>query len=747
VTLGSSFSVLADALDDVVVEVSRDRHLRYANRAAVRLELGGALDGRSIGTLRGGLGELLRGASLALATAFDLGTPAAFTVSVAGVRYEGRAIPLGNALARRTVLCVARSQRAEQALETSLYVRDARLHALLDAVPDALVLGNAAGMIERVNPAAERLFGYADDDMRGHPLQVLFEGPLGDHADGPDRFGAGALNDGQRRAFAAVGRRRDGTRVPCELLLTTHEAGRERAFIGLIRDVREWQAAGRALQASGDRHRALSRLIGAFAFEYRVEGAGAPVMDWATDTVTSVLGYAVEPFLATPTHTLVHPDDLPAWADALTHARTGAERTVEARFRTATGTYVWLRLLAYALSGDDGQVTRLHVAAQNVTARKMNEAALVEARERAEEAGRLKDAFLSAMSHEIRTPLAAILGFTEVLRLEVPEAARDFIEPIEVGGRRLLETLTAVLELAQLRANAVTLTPERVSVHDVATEVVRAHMPAADAKGLTLAVDVTEGLDAQLDRAAFARVLTNLVGNAVKFTERGSVAVIARADAASFIVRVRDTGVGIDPAFLPHLFEEFRQASSGLTRTHEGTGLGLAVAHLFVNLMGGTIEARSIVGRGTEVDVRLPRVAGGHVAPAAAPDVRPRVLVVEDEAPVRTLLEALLRAHARLHLAGTSTEAILAGVKGAYDVVLLDLDLGERLTGVELRNLLARMPWGPKARFVVVTGTTSLAERERLLGAGFDACVPKPFTRETLLAAAFPDGIPAAADA
>ncbi len=740
---GSTFSILADAFDDVVVQIGRDRQIRSASRAAVRLELGGALDGRSVGALSGGLAVLLKAGGAALTAALDKDTPGAFTATVDGVAYEGRVVPQGSGLARRTALVVARDRSAVQAVEGRLRDHDAHLRAVLDAVPDALLIGNEAGEIERVNQATERLFGYRDADLRGQRLQVLFDGPLGSPTAGHIGDATGAA---PRSVFEAVGLRSDGTRVPCELLLTAYEAGGKRAYVGLIRDVSDWKAAGHALQASGDRHHALTRLIGAFAFEYRVENFGNAALDWVTDTVDAVLGFEPGQFLATTPDALVHPDDLPVWSEALTTAHAGGEQTVEVRVRTIDGAFRWLRLLAYAVADAGGRVARLHVAAQDVTAQKENADALVAARVRAEESGRLKDAFLASMSHEIRTPLTAILGFTDILRMEAPESMRSFIEPIETGGKRLMETLTALLELAQLRANAVTLNPGVVSIADVVADVLRQHRPAADAKGLLLAADVPPRLIVQLDRSALVRVLSNLVGNALKFSDTGGVAVIVRAERGRFVVRVRDTGRGIDPAFMPHLFEEFRQASDGLDRAYEGNGLGLAVAKLFVNLMGGTITARSVPGRGTEIDVHLP--LGPHLPVYdAAPEALPRVLVVEDQEAMRRLVDGLLRGQARVQGVGTPVEALVAGAKSAYDVVLLDLDLGERLTGVELIGMLARMPWGAAARFVAMTGIVSTdADVAYLLDAGFHACLPKPFTREMLLAAAFPERTAAVAD-
>ncbi len=240
---------------------------------------------------------------------------------------------------------------------------------------------------------------------------------------------------------------------------------------------------------------------------------------------------------------------------------------------------------------------------------------------------RLKDEMLANASHELRTPLTAILGFSEVLtEYEGGDAreVREYARAICKGGGRLLSTVEALLESAQLRAGKVALHPQRLDVADVARHVAEALAPLARKRGLAL--EVMPGslrLPATLDRDALERVLTNLVGNALKFTEKGAVTILLDAvgddaEGGSLEIAVRDTGIGIREEFLPHLFEPYRQGSTGAARRAEGNGLGLAITKGLVELMGGEISVESEVGAGTTFRVRLPRHS------AEAPSVRPR---------------------------------------------------------------------------------------------------------------------------
>ncbi|HLA63318.1 MAG TPA: ATP-binding protein [Rhodothermales bacterium] len=242
------------------------------------------------------------------------------------------------------------------------------------------------------------------------------------------------------------------------------------------------------------------------------------------------------------------------------------------------------------------------------------------ARKHAEEASRLKSAFLANMSHEIRTPLTSIIGFSDLLRDEVTGEAKEYTELIGRGGRRLLDTLNAVLELSRLEAGRVRLDTQLLVVGREVREVVELLHPIARTKGLRLIMEErAPSAVAALDRVGLGQIVSNLVRNAIKFTPDGEVRVCVEATESFVTVEVKDTGPGIEESFLPHLFEEFRQASDGLARRHEGVGLGLAITHRLVYMMGGTITVKSEEHLGATFRVSFPRVDPAARAAEATP--------------------------------------------------------------------------------------------------------------------------------
>jgi signal transduction histidine kinase len=252
--------------------------------------------------------------------------------------------------------------------------------------------------------------------------------------------------------------------------------------------------------------------------------------------------------------------------------------------------------------------------AASVLERIAREEALRAARDEAEEMNRLKSSFLANMSHEIRTPLTSVIGFSETLTdFDLDAPACDFAYLIHQSGTRLMHTLESVLSLSQLEAGTMRVHLEVLDAAEVVRAVAASFAVQADTRRLTLYLDLPEEpVPLICDRGALDRIVTNLVGNALKFTDADGRVEVRLADAPDAVtLAVADTGVGIDAAFLPRLFQAFQQESTGNAREYEGVGLGLTLTSHLVELVGGTIDVTSTKGEGTTFTVRFPR--GGSV--------------------------------------------------------------------------------------------------------------------------------------
>ncbi|HIG74411.1 MAG TPA: PAS domain S-box protein [Bacteroidetes bacterium] len=387
--------------------------------------------------------------------------------------------------------------------------------------------------------------------------------------------------------------------------------------------------AEEALRESEVRHRMLAEISSDYALVVRhTPELSAHEVTWIGGAVEKVSGYsASELWDVGRIRQLIHPESMPTVRAAFGALPEQGDVVFEARLIAKDGSTRWVNHRA-RLGDAEGSAPVVYHSGQDVTDRKRAEAALIEAREQAEagreaaeELGRLKSAFLANMSHEIRTPLTGILGFADLLASELEGEHQEYVQLIERSGRRLLDTLNSVLDLSRLQADRVQPVLQPVDLTAEAREVASLLAPVATERGLSLTVKAPEApVLATADPTCVHRVIHNLVGNALKFTESGGVDVVLEPGAR---VTVRDTGIGIDAEFLPYLFDEFRQASQGEARSHEGSGLGLAITRRLVELMGGEIEVESERGVGTTFAVSLQGLSAPPPSPppaAGAPD-------------------------------------------------------------------------------------------------------------------------------
>ncbi|MDX1531110.1 MAG: ATP-binding protein, partial [Rhodothermales bacterium] len=393
---------------------------------------------------------------------------------------------------------------------------------------------------------------------------------------------------------------------------------------------------------------------------------------------------------------------------------------------------VSVRLTAFA---DDG-ATALCGTVRDLSEPRQLQMELEAAKAQAEEMHALKGTFLANMSHELRTPMVSICGFAEMLEDEVDADLQEVVASLSRSARRLRDTLNAVLDLSQFERGEVDLAPKVVEVPAVAANVVAALRPQAEQKGLRLELRTVRSARALVDRDGLERALTHLVSNALKFTEAGLVRVEVSADSHRVLTRVLDSGPGIDPAFLPHLFEAFRQGSSGMGRAHEGSGLGLTITKRLVEYMGGRIAVDSRPGRGSAFSVVFPRAVGAEPeAAGAAPALTalPRVLAVEDNADTRRLIEHTLAGSYEVDTAETAEIALDLARERWYDTVVVDIHLGAGMDGVDLLRRLREMSAYGFVPALAVTAFARPGDSDRLLDVGFDGYLAKPFTREHLL--------------
>ncbi len=372
---------------------------------------------------------------------------------------------------------------------------------------------------------------------------------------------------------------------------------------------------------------------------------------------------------------------------------------------------------------------------------------------RERDANRLKDEFLATLSHELRTPLNAVLGWVRLLRsANVPPGTESrALESIERNARAQARLIEDLLEISRIVTGKLRLQVKAIDLAAIVDAAVEVVQPAAAAKRIQLARNIqTRPAMTSGDPDRLQQIVWNLLSNAVKFTPPGGRITVTLARDHGYVVTVSDSGIGIDPAFLPHIFEMFRQADGSPSREHGGLGLGLAIVRQLAELHGGSVIARSAgASQGSTFEVRLPSdltVRGEKPRPGVSAPDAPEVpadllygidaLVVDDEEDARELMRMTLESYgAHVRTAAGAGEAVAAFEQQVPDVLISDIGMA----GEDGYALIARIRSRPthqggEVPAVALTAYASEADRERTRAAGYDAHVAKPFEPSSIAA-------------
>ncbi|GGY14001.1 PAS domain S-box protein [Paludibacterium paludis] len=690
---------------------------------------------------------------------------------VQGRRKDGSTFPMhlsvgamqvgGKPLFVGIIADISKLKEAEGKLAVSLEMT----RAILDTAANPIITIDARGIIGTINPAAQRLFGYAADDMAGRNVRMLMPEPYRSEHDGYlERF----LREGNPRVIGkgreVEGLRKDGSTFPMHLSVGAMQVGGEPMFVGIIADISERKAA----EAELTRHRDHLKELVAIA----------------TTEVKAIVQTAVSGIVTIDEHGLIHTfnpaaEALFGWSLAEVSGKNVSllmpaeesglhQRHLEAFLATGRSTVIGRGREVLARRKDGTQfpaylsVGHAQISANrhlfvgfisDISSQKRAEAVLQRAKEDAEAGVRVKAAFIANMSHEIRTPMNAIIGFAELVLQERHLSAEvtRYVQTILGSAKSLLGIINDVLDISKLESGKFTL--ERVGFHLPNTLVAALgtieHRAAE--KGLTMSVDYPASLPVHFvgDPTRLRQVILNLVSNAIKFTEKGgvrlAVAAANRPDMLHF--SVSDSGIGMTPEQVEKVFEAFSQADISTTRRFGGTGLGTTITRQIVELMEGEVWVESEPEQGSvfHFTARMPTWSQGE---ECLPD-EGFVTCDEFQSPrtFRVLLAEDIEANAilvtlRLKRQGHEVTWVKNGLEAlekirheSFDIILMDVMMPE-MDGLEATRAIRALESAAGARTPILALTASVMREDnrRCFAAGMDGIEAKPIDFNHLLA-------------
>ncbi|MBI2073720.1 MAG: response regulator [Gemmatimonadetes bacterium] len=590
------------------------------------------------------------------------------------------------------------------------------------------------------------MFGYAASEVVGQDLNSLIV---------PERDRSEARELHQRlrltgRATAEVERRtRDGRLIPVRVSAAAVSDVADQAFFVLYDDLSAIEDAERALRHAEEQYREL--VESASDLVWQVDRLGR----WTFLNTASARTYGAEPkdLLGHPFLERVDPDHLERDQAAFRSLLEGNELTdYETIHRDGGGHPKHLSFAARPVRDAKGAVVGARGTARDVTERAAARAALEQAREIAERAAQTKSAFLANVSHEIRTPMNGVLGMVELmLDSELTPDQRRTAELARSSAEALLELINDILDFSKIEAARIELEDIGFDLPGLVDSTVRVLGVRASLRRLELVSDVRADVPRRVrgDPSRLRQVLTNLIGNAVKFTEQGEVVLAVsglehRDGTAMIQFSVRDTGIGIAPEHLGTIFQEFTQADASHTRKYGGTGLGLAISKRLVELMGGDIRVSSEVGRGSEFTFCLPLVVEAAAEPSAPAPARldgARVLVVDDHATSRRVVrEVLTEVGSQVQEADQAAAALEAMHRAQqagkpYDLVIIDAYMPEQ-DGFELAQTIRNRPQLAATRLMMLTSAGHRGDAQRCRELGVAGYLVKPVAGTELVEAA-----------
>jgi signal transduction histidine kinase/CheY-like chemotaxis protein len=450
---------------------------------------------------------------------------------------------------------------------------------------------------------------------------------------------------------------------------------------------------------------------------------------------------------------LVPPDEMENHSAKIEDRKKGRASVYEKKLLRKDGGSIWVLVSATPIFDKEGKYQGSFGMFTDINEKKLAEKELIVAKEKAEELNHLKSIFLANISHELRTPLIGIIGYAEALynELEVPDF-KEMAYTLLKSGTRLKETLNLILDLSHIEADKIDIKLSPQNLTSLVREKLKQYHLAAKDKSIKLQISLGQGnFLIKADERMLSQVIEHIFSNAIKYTNKGEINISMYSEFDNLnefvVLTVKDTGIGISKEKINLIFEPFRQASEGLSRSFEGVGLGLTVAKKFVELMGGTISVASNIDEGSEFTIKFPVYEPNIVKPSSSfsedrftqgkkssnHKFSSEVLLIEDDEPTANITRFYLSRTCKTDWAIDGKTAIEMARQTNYSIILADINLGSGMSGIEAINKIKKLKGYESIPIIAVTAYALYGDKEKFLKQGCTHYISKPFEKDNLV--------------
>lgn len=621
-----------------------------------------------------------------------------------------------------------------------------KLSKAIEQSPSSIIITDIDGNIEYVNPKFTQVTGYNYQEVIGQNPRILKSGTH-DNRFYEEMWATILSGKDWRGEFH--NRKKSGELYWEEAIISplVNENGEITHFIAVKEDITEKKLMLEQIVESESRFRSIweNSLDG-----MRLLDENGIIVD-VNDAYCKLVGMEINQLRGKPLNIVYEFRDN-SEASLRRFINRFRNREVDKKFEVETklwnGKKIWMEL-SNSFIEFPGSKTLLLSIFRDVTDKKQIIDELIDAKVRAEEMNRVKSYFFANMSHELRTPLVGILGFSEVLKGELkdqPDLSR-MIDLINTSGQRLLETLNMILNISKLEAGKLEVRLVDANIIPLLETSFNLFSSIAKKKNLEYKlIKPKEEIICKIDPSLFQNIFNNLINNAVKFTKQGSILVNVKLNEKNVSIEVSDTGIGIPESHQAVIWEEFRQASEGLNRSFEGTGLGLTIVKKYTELLGGKISLKSKVGEGSVFTVEFPLVKGKldpdleKAAERIQREIEKKLaesnyslLYVEDDSAAIDVVSLMTRGLYNLDFARNAEEALEKVKNNKYDAILMDINLRRGMDGLQLTQIIREMPEYKNTPIIALTAYAMEKEKQEFLSKGLSHYLSKPFRKNDLL--------------